>query len=210
MSYPSPLLIESDAPYTTLGAVELNSIAQGVETLDTLVKEAPVRILLAQPSSPGKYLIIVTGEVDEVRRALGHGLEVSGDARVDDVLLPAAHIGLRTALSARGTGTILDGADPLPAIGVLETYSAPSLLGAVDTALKTGETHLEEIHLLSGIGGKATALLAGDVESVRVAVDAGAAFAARRDLLARRVLIPRPDPSIVPFLFGRRRSPANE
>ena len=69
---------------------------------------------------------------------------------------------------------------------------------------KTGETHLEEVHLLSGIGGKATALLSGDVESVRVAVEAGAAFAAGRDRLARQVVIPRPDPSILPFLRPHR------
>ena len=91
--------IEDADQYSTLAAIELNSIAQGIQVLDEIAKEAPVRILLAGASSPGKYLILFTGEVDEARRSLGRALRGAGDTLVGDLLLPAADPGLRNALS---------------------------------------------------------------------------------------------------------------
>lgn len=206
MPGPLPLRFEKNPDGPTLAALELSSIAQGVETLDALVKEAPVEVLLAQPSSAGKYLIIFTGEVEEAAQSLGRGLEVAGDALIDEVLLPAAADTMLGALTPRRTPS-KDArpssglAPPLPALGVLETFTAPCLLGATDCAAKTGEVRVEEVHLIQGIGGKSTSLVSGDVESVRVAVDAGASFAREQDLLARVVVIPRPDEAILPFLL---------
>ena len=114
--------------------------------------------------------------------------------------LPAAAATLRRCLYQDGTRDLPRADGLLPAIGVLETFSAPSLLGAADTAVKTGDTTLHEVHLLTGIGGKATAVLYGDVESVRVAVEAGAGYARQEDRLAHQVVIPRPDPAILPCL----------
>jgi microcompartment protein CcmL/EutN len=204
MNMPRRLTIRDQESFTTLAALELSSIAQGIACVDAVLKEAPVRVLLAQPSSPGKYLLLFTGEVAEARRSLERGLEVAGETRIDDLLLPAAHDDLGRILKLRGTPRrplVVDG--ELPALGILETFSAPGLLGAADTALKTGETWLFDVQLLAGIGGKATALLGGDVESVRVALEGGAAYADSRGVLARRVLIPRPDPSLAHFLTRR-------
>ena len=186
-----------DAEVRALAALELDSIARGVECLDALLKEAPVVAHIAQGSSDGKYLIVASGEVEEAAQAMGRAIEVGGDAIVDDVLLPAPHPQLVAALRA--------GSDPVeratpPAIAVIETRGAPTLLGSADTAVKTGETQIAAVHLLAGIGGKSTVVLTGDVESVRVASEAGADFARSRDLLVHEVVIPRPDPGVVPFL----------
>lgn len=206
MSGPEPLLLRELAPFSSLGALEFRSIAQGIATLDAAVKEAPIRILLAQATSAGKYLFLCTGEVEEVARALGAGVEVGADTVIDDVLLPSAAPRLCHALTHAGPQRNLRVADPdPPAIGLIETYSAPTLLGAADAAAKTGEIVIEEVHLLAGIGGKATALFSGDVESVRSAVSAGAGFASDRDQLAREILIPRPDSHILPFLLREAR-----
>ena len=197
----APLLLDKTPP-PTLGAVELNSIAAGVETLDALAKESPIEILLAEASSAGKYLILVGGEVDETARALGRALEAGGDRIIDDVLLPSIHPQLAAALTLGGGDMqtrLEDLADP-PAVAVVECYGGPTLLGAADCAAKTGEITVEKIHLLAGIGGKATTVFTGDVESTRVAIDSAAGFAEDRGLLAHRVLIPRPDASILPFL----------
>ncbi|MEM7167331.1 MAG: BMC domain-containing protein [Planctomycetota bacterium] len=201
----APLLLAKTPP-PTIGGLELNSIAAGIETLDALVKEAPVEPLLAEASSAGKYLILLGGEVDEVARSLGRAVEAAGETLIDDVLLPSIHNEVGSALTREGTLTRSGGtsrldneADP-PAVGVIECYGAPTLLGAADCAAKTGAITIESIHLLAGIGGKATCVVSGDVESARVAVDAAASFASDRGLLARRVLIPRPDASILPFV----------
>lgn len=197
--------------FVTLGAIETRSIARGLLVVDAISKESPVEVLTAQPTSPGKFLVLITGEVDETERALAAGLAAAGDSTLDSVLLPAAHTdlveGLRGRLG-RTTQPVFDAVsnEPdghLPALGIIETYTAPSLIAAVDTILKTGETALFQIHLLVGIGGKATAVVGGDVESVKIGLEAGAEFARQRDALAEDILIPRPDARV----FATLRSP---
>lgn len=199
MTGPRPLRLAQPLPHATVGAVELSSIAAGVMVLDAMVKESPIRVHLAQPSSAGKYFILFTGEVEEASRALDVGVGRADGALIDHLLLPAAAPSLQHALTEATAASTLS--LPLPALGILETFSAPSLLGAADTAAKTGEIAIEEVHLLQGIGGKSTAIFSGDLESVRVALEAGADFARERELLARDVLIPRPDAAILPFLL---------
>ena len=182
---------------SALAALELNSIAVGIEALDSMLKEAPVKPLWGQSASPGKYLIMITASVEDLQRSLAAGLAVARDARIDELLLPTVAPRLQERLTQPVPSDFDLGAD---AIAVIETYSAPSLLGSVDTALKTGETRLAALHLLQGIGGKSTATITGDVESVRMALRAGADFASSRGCLAHQVLIPRPDPGLTPFL----------
>ncbi|MEE8142604.1 MAG: BMC domain-containing protein [Planctomycetota bacterium] len=193
--------------FTTLAVLETSSIAQGIEALDAIIKEAAIQVLLAAAASPGKYLVLFTGEVDEAVRSLARGIEVAADTLVDDLLLPSVANSLAACLTRKGEPPSFPQRGPLPALGVLETYSGPSLLGAADTAVKTGNSTLLEVHLLAGIGGKSTALLYGDVESVRVAVDAGAEFALQREQLARQVVIPQPARAMLRFLTrGEARS----
>ena len=47
----------------TIGFLELNSIAKGIEAADAMLKAAEVRLVAARPSCPGKYHVLVTGEV---------------------------------------------------------------------------------------------------------------------------------------------------
>ncbi|MEI6157490.1 MAG: BMC domain-containing protein [Atribacterota bacterium] len=61
-----------------LGVLELNSIAMGLKTLDGMVKAAPIQIIDAKTICPGKFVIIVTGEVAAVDAALSRGKEIGG------------------------------------------------------------------------------------------------------------------------------------
>ncbi|MFR7476243.1 BMC domain-containing protein [Frisingicoccus sp.] len=47
----------------TVGFLELNSIAKGVEAADAILKAAQVELTFAKPVCPGKYSILFTGEV---------------------------------------------------------------------------------------------------------------------------------------------------
>ena len=49
----------------SIGIAELKSIAKGVEACDEALKSAGVNIVAAQPSCPGKYEIILTGEISD-------------------------------------------------------------------------------------------------------------------------------------------------
>jgi len=204
MAWAPRLLMNPSGPVLTLAAFETGSIAAGIEALDALLKEAPVRILLAEAASPGKYLVLFTGEVEELSRSLNKAVEVSGDERIDDVLLPAPEPDLLKARTS--PSAIPSEGQEGTAIGILETWTAPSLLAAADSALKTGETGLCQVHLLSGIGGKSTAILYGDISSTQVAISAGAEVAMERGSLAREVLIPRPDRALLDCLDPMRRS----
>ena len=42
----------------TIGYIELNSIAKGVEAADTVLKAADTELLLAKPCCPGKFQIL--------------------------------------------------------------------------------------------------------------------------------------------------------
>ncbi len=215
MFHSNSLKIQERPSHAALGAIELRSIAQGVFTLDAILKESPIQVLLACASSPGKYLILMSGEVDELIRAMTIGVEYASDELLDDLLLPAAcdelwnalcegsQASLSTSAEMPATGMSAMGlsAMGLPALGILECFGAPALLGALDTAAKTGAVNIQQIHLLQGIGGKATGLISGDVESVQIAIDAGSEHAIDRNLLAKSLVIPRPSSEILEHLL---------
>ena len=51
----------------TIGCVELNSISTGMHVADEMVKAAEVQLVLARPTCPGRYLVIVTGDTGAVK-----------------------------------------------------------------------------------------------------------------------------------------------
>lgn len=52
----------------TIGFLELNSIAKGIETADIVLKTAAVDLFSPKLGCPGKYYLMFTGEVAAVRR----------------------------------------------------------------------------------------------------------------------------------------------
>lgn len=181
------------APYThapTIGLLEFCSIATGIEATDRVLKEATVDVLFAQPVSPGKYVVLFTGSVDDVRSSLAAGAEVGGGHVVDRMFLAAVHHGVLGALARPIEAPELD------AVGVIETFTVASLIVAADVAAKEAEVALIEIHLARGIGGKSYVTMTGEVSDVEAATRAGAATADAAGLLLRRVVVPRPHPAL--------------
>src|SRR5438128_12359800 len=82
-----------------IGLVETSSIARGLVVADAMVKKAPVTLAFARPVTPGKHVVIVSGEVAEVEEAMGAGLAVAAHALVDRLFLPQAHAALLRALA---------------------------------------------------------------------------------------------------------------
>ena len=48
---------------TSIGLLELKSIPIGIETANEMIKAATVQLLTATPTCPGKYIIIISGNV---------------------------------------------------------------------------------------------------------------------------------------------------
>lgn len=170
-----------------IAALETSSIAQGMVTADAMVKQADVEVLEASVLSPGRYWIVVGGDVATVRAAHRRGVEVAGDTLLDQLFIPQLHDGVLPAL--RGTVTASDD----DAVGVLETLTAASAIVAADAAAKTSGIVLRDVRLANGIGGKGVVVLSGSVSEVQAAIEGGRADAQKRGLLARAVVIPRMD-----------------
>ena len=64
--------------FETIGFLELNSIARGIEAADIVLKTAEVELLFAQAGCPGKYEILFTGEVAAVQASIEAGAAVGG------------------------------------------------------------------------------------------------------------------------------------
>ena len=53
-----------------VGVIEMKSIAKGIEACDSALKSADVRMISAHASCPGKYEMLLTGEISAVRAAM--------------------------------------------------------------------------------------------------------------------------------------------
>ena len=86
----------------TIGFLELNSIAKGIQAADMMLKAAEIRLVSARPSCPGKYQILITGEVSAVESALRTGVESAKANVVDRLLIPRLHPQVIEAISRCG------------------------------------------------------------------------------------------------------------
>ena len=66
------------------------------------------------------------------------------------------------------------------ALGVIETFSASSIIDVADAAAKCADVTLFRIHLAMALGGKGFVLLTGDIASVEAAVATGCPGRRRR------------------------------
>lgn len=168
-----------------LGLLELDSIALGVITGDAMVKRAPVAVLYAGTVHPGKYVLLVGGEVADVEESLAAGRELARPALVDEIFLPDAHPAVAAALGgARGGGAG-------EALGVVETRTVAAVVGAADRGVKGARVDLAEVRIADDLGGKAYCLFRGEVADVEEAVELAVASLARPELLVARVVVPR-------------------
>jgi microcompartment protein CcmL/EutN len=171
-------------------------VAKGVEVADAVLKEARVEMLFASPVQPGKYIMLFTGSVQDVRASAARGAQLAGSDLVDQLVIAQVHEQVVPMLRRKG-GTITGNLD---AIGVVETTTVASSILSADLALKTATVDLVDFRIANGLGGKSFYTLTGEVSDVRSAVAAGARQAQERGLLAREVVIPRPHPDLVAHL----------
>lgn len=176
--------------HVAIAAIETSSIAQGVVAADAMLKTADVELLQSTTLSPGRYWVLIGGEVAAVRASHRRGVEVAADTLLDQLFIPQLHEGVLPALG----GVVATGPDD--ALGILETLTAASAIVAADTAVKAANVTVRDVRLANGIGGKGVVSLSGTVSAVQAAIDAGRADALKRGLLARAVVIPRLDPQL--------------
>ena len=176
--------------YQAIGVIELKSIAKGIEACDIALKSAGIRLVSSHPTCPGKYEIIITGTISNVTASIDVVRGRFSAALIDTAIMgridPAVITALFGTQSAARTGSV----------GVIETYSAASIIKAADIAVKTARVEVYDLRVSRGMGGKGMVILTGDVGDVTAAVEAGAAHAQNIGLLGNTAVIPAPHPEL--------------
>ncbi|MBC7326917.1 BMC domain-containing protein [bacterium] len=173
-----------------LGVIEFVSIARGVEALDLMLKSAKVNLYVATPLCPGKFTVVIGGDVAEVETSLNSALAFGEDNVIDKMIIANLHPSVFPALNATTEFEIGE------AIGIIETWSISSAILAADAAAKSANVQLIEIRVARGLGGKSFVTLTGKVSAVTSAVEAGAAQAAKEGILVGTSVIASPHPDI--------------
>jgi microcompartment protein CcmL/EutN len=148
-----------------LALLEFTSIAAGILAADAMVKRATLAVVHAGTVQPGRFLVLIGGEVAEVEESLKAGLETAPDALTDHIFLPNVHPEVVRAL---GAGRSIQPGD---ALAVVETRTVPAAIEAADRGVKGAEVNLMEIRLADGLGGKGIVLFTGTVSDVEAALD---------------------------------------
>ncbi len=171
-----------------LALIEFASIARALRSGDAMVKRADVSVALAEPISPGKYLVLIAGgeaDVDESWRA---GLADGGDAVVDSLFLPGVHADVVDAIGGASSQR-----SPEDSVAVVETGTVAAAIVAADAACKEAPVALTELRLGKGIGGKGVFTLAGELWDVQASVEAATRAIEERGAPVGVEIIPRPD-----------------
>lgn len=179
----------------TLGMIEFNSIAAGIEAADRMAKAARIEPMFLKTICPGKFLAAVHGEIASVQSSIDAGKSCAAESVVDHFVIP--NINLQVVKAMTGTSTGIHG----PAVGVIETFSVPSAVLAADYASKAADVFIADVRIAMGLGGKGFCLLSGNVASVESAVAAGSASAKESGLLVWSVVIPAMDPQVKQFVL---------
>ena len=148
-----------------LAMAEYMTVSVGIKAADIMVKTADVNIIEAQVVCPGKYLILIEGELSAVRAALDNVSERFPEKLIDSFVLGNPHESIFPAIY--GTSEVVD----KRALGVLETYSAASIIVAADIAAKTSFVNLIELRIATGMCGKSYMLLTGEIAAVEAAIE---------------------------------------
>ncbi|MFV2062304.1 MAG: BMC domain-containing protein [Chloroflexota bacterium] len=148
-----------------LGLLEIETIPAGIEVGDAMAKRSPIEVIRAGTVHPGKYLVLVAGEVADVEEALEAGREIGGLFVRGEVFLPNVHP--EVVSGVRGERNQPAG----EAIGIIETATVTAIIVAADAGLKGAQVRLLELRLADDLGGKGYLLFDGIVSEVEAAVE---------------------------------------
>ncbi len=170
---------------SAIGILELSSIAAGFVVQDTIIKAANVNLLIARTICPGKYIVVIGGNVANVKISIQAGVKAGAGFIVDQLVIPKVDKKVFPAL----TGCVEIPKSYSKSLGIVETFSAVTIIQAADAAIKAADIVLFRVHISMAIGGKGFMLLCGDVAAVNTAVSAGVASIKEEGILVNKAII---------------------
>ena len=175
---------------TSVGLIELSSIASGFSVADSALKAGDVKLLLSRSICSGKYMILIAGDPAGVESAIATGIEAANGCLIDHIVISNLHKDVFAAIGRTSP------VEPSGALGVIESFNVATLIRAADVAAKVADIKLLEVRLAMALGGKAFATMTGDVSSVQAAVAAARNVIADAGVLVNAVVISRPHPDV--------------
>lgn len=170
-----------------IGMAEYQTVSTGIKAADLMVKTADVEIIEAQVVCPGKYIVLISGELSAVRASIDASKSMYEERLIDSFVLGNPDESIFPAIY---------GANPIEnknALGVLETYSAASIIVAADMAAKTADVQLIELRIAKGMCGKSYMLLTGEVAAVQASIDRAQSEVGAGGMFLDSSVIPNPD-----------------
>lgn len=167
-----------------LALLEFDSVATGIYAVDRMLKKSPVALLRCGTVHPGRYLALVGGTVAATEEAHAEGVMLAKESGclVDEVILPDPHPALLP-------GMVGDRREPAgDTLAVLEVANSPAILRAVDALLKAVPVELTKLRLADDLGGKAIAVLDGELTDIQEAVDTANRNATGGEILAASIM----------------------
>ena len=178
-----------------IGMVECNTVSTGFKVADEMAKAADVEILQAEVTCPGKFVVLVTGELSAVRASVDCASGKFSSKIIDTFVLGNPHESIFPAIYGTAQPEKID------ALGILETYDVSALIVAADFAAKTAIVDLVELRLAKGMCGKSYMTLTGSVSAVTAAIDRAKAEAGDRGMFLDSSVIARPSDKLIKYIF---------
>ena len=114
-----------------IGMVEYKTVSAGVVAADAMVKTSEVSIIEAQTVCPGKYIVIISGDLSAVNAAVETAKTLHEKHLINSFVLGNPHESIFPAIY--GAAKI----EEVSALGIMETYDATTIIVAADEAAKT-------------------------------------------------------------------------
>lgn len=173
-----------------IGMVEYFNVSKGVKAADIMAKTADVEILTAMTVCPGKYIVIVAGALSAVKASVEAAKKNVPEKLADSFVLGNPHEDIFPAIyGATEVGNVA-------ALGILETYTASSIIVAADVAAKTAIVKLIEVRIAKGMSGKSYMFITGEIAAVETAIEKAKDHIAGEGTYLDSEVIARPDESI--------------
>ena len=171
-----------------IGMVECTTVSTGFKAADEMAKAADVEILQAEVTCPGKFVILVAGELSAVRASVDVAASKYSNKVMDTFVLGNPHESIFPAIY--GTAQ----PEKIEALGILETYDVAALIVAAIV-------DLIELRLAKGMCGKSYMTLTGSVSAVQAAIDHAKTEAGDRGMFLDSSVIPRPSDKLMKYIM---------
>ncbi|PHV70273.1 propanediol utilization protein [Sporanaerobium hydrogeniformans] len=170
-----------------IGMVEYKTVSKGVQAADLILKTAQVELIQAQTVCPGKYIVLLAGDLSAVKASIEASRTQFGEALIDSFVLGNPHESIFPAIY--GANEIKEA----KALGIVETFTGASIIVAADEAAKTSVVELIELRIARGMCGKSYLFLTGDVAAVEAAIEKAQKAVSETGMFLDASVIPNPD-----------------